>query len=171
MSKKSRFRGTFDKWDGKWGERALKSERQHFYHIYWPLWRTVELKKCLWVICKVWGLFLNSLTANYKYSLLNRGNLLQDFQMHLSQKRKIFCQFFFYFLNLESTLNIFKKKVTHNRGNLLQHFQMHLYQKRKIFCGFFFTFSKFRVNFEDFQEKGDPDSRCIFEFKDSEIGR
>ena len=80
------------------------------------------------MIWKVLGLFVNPLKADDKYSLLNRGNLLQHFQMHLSQKRKIFCEFFF-------------------------------------------TFSKFRVNFEDFQEKGDPHSRCIFEFKDSEIGR
>ena len=42
---------------------------------------------------------------------------------------------------------------------------------KKYFVNFFFTFSKFRVNFEDFQEKGDSHSRCIFEFKDSEKGR
>ena len=97
MSKKSRFRGTFDKWDGKRAETLLKSERQPLYQIYSSLWRILELKKSLWAICKVWGLFVNSLTADDKYSLLNRGNLLQDFEMHLSQKRKIFCWFFFTF--------------------------------------------------------------------------
>ena len=44
------------------------------------------------------GLFVNPLTANDKYSLLNIGNLLWHFQMPLSQKRKLFAQFFFYIL-------------------------------------------------------------------------
>ena len=112
MSKKSRFRGTFDKWHGKWGETLLKSERQHLYHIYWSLWRILELKKCFWQIWKVWGHFVNPLTADDKYSLLNRGDLLQHFQMHLSQKRKMFCKFFLHFVNLLSVLNILKKRMT-----------------------------------------------------------
>ena len=128
MSEKSRFRGPFDKWHDKRAKTLLKYEPQHLYHIYWDLWRILELKKSLWLICKVWGHFVNPLTADDNYSVLNRGNLLQDFEMHLCEIQKIFCEFFF-------------------------------------------TFSKFRVNFEDFQEKGDSHSRCIFEFKDSEIGR
>ena len=55
------------------------------------------------------GLFVNPLTADEKYSLLNRGNLLQHFQMHLSQKQKIFSKFFLHFVNLNSISNIFKK--------------------------------------------------------------
>ena len=95
MSKKFRLRGAFDKWDGKQDQTLLKSERQHPYQIYWSLWRKLELKKSLWAICSVWGLFVNPLTAYDKYSLLNSGYLLQHFQMHLSEKRKRFCEFFF----------------------------------------------------------------------------
>ena len=51
----------------------------------------------------------NPFTADNKYSLLNRGNLLQHFQMELSQKQKIFCQFFLHFINSDSNINIFKK--------------------------------------------------------------
>ena len=113
MSKKSRFGGAFDKWHGKWVETLLKSERQQLCHIYWSLWRILQLKKSLWLLCKVWGPFVNPLNPDHKYSLLSRGNLLQDFQMHLSEKRKIFCHFFFFqFGNLESILNIFKRKMT-----------------------------------------------------------
>ena len=97
MSKMSRFGGAFEKWHGKQVETLLKSERQHLYHIYWSLWRIVELKKSLWLTCKVWGLCFNPLTVDDKYSLLNRGNLLQHFQVHLSQKRKIFSEYFFSF--------------------------------------------------------------------------
>ena len=128
MSKKPCFRRPLDKWHGKRAETLLKSERQHLYHIYWSLWRILELKKSLWLLCKVWGPSVNPLTADDKYSLLNRGNLLQHFQMHLSQKGKIFCEFFF-------------------------------------------SFSKFGVNFEHFQKKDEPQSRCIFAVTDSEICR
>ena len=39
MPKKSRFTGPFHNWHGKWAETLLKSELQHFYHIYWSVWR------------------------------------------------------------------------------------------------------------------------------------
>ena len=118
MCKKSHFRGQFDKWHGKRGKTLLKSEPQHLYHIYWSFWRSLRLKKSLWVIFKILGLFNNPLTADDKYSLLNRGNLLQHFQMHISQKRKTFSHFFFFFFfflrlfNLDSMLNIFRKRMT-----------------------------------------------------------
>ena len=56
------------------------------------------------------------MAADDKYSLLKKGNLVQDFKMQLSRKRKIFSKYFFffffflYFLNLDSMLNIFKQK-------------------------------------------------------------
>ena len=110
MSKKSRFRGPFEKWHGKRAETLLKSDSQHLYHTYWSLWRILELKKSLWLICKVLGLFVNPLPADDKYSLLKRGNLLQDFQMHLSEIQKIFCQFFFTFSKFRVNFEHFQKK-------------------------------------------------------------
>ena len=52
-------------------------------------------KKSLLVICKILGLFVNTLTADDKDSFLNRDNLTQPIQMQLSQKQKNFSQFFF----------------------------------------------------------------------------
>ena len=46
---------------------------------------------------------------------------------------------------------------------------MQLSQKQKIFSDFFFTFSKFKLNFEYFQKKGDRHRRCIFKLTDFEI--
>ena len=112
MSKKPCFRRPLDKWHGKRAETLLKSERQHLYHIYWSLWRILELKKSLWLLCKVWGPSVNPLTADDKYSLLNRGNLLQHFQMHLSQKRKMFCKFFFTFCKFIVNFEHIEKKMT-----------------------------------------------------------
>ena len=112
MSKKFFLRGPFDKWHGKRVETVLKSERQHLYHIYWSLWRILVLKKCFWLICKVWGHFVNPLTADDKYSLLNRNNLEMIFRCIYLRYKKYFVNFFLHFLNLKWILNIFKKKNT-----------------------------------------------------------
>ena len=60
-------------------------------------------KKSLLVLCKILGQFLNTLTADDKYSLLNRNNLTQGNQIHFSQKEKTFSQYFTAFL--KSILN------------------------------------------------------------------
>ena len=76
-----------------WWDKCLKN----LFHIYWSLWTQFSRKKSLLVICKILGLFVNPFSANDKYSLLNRGSLLQHFQIQLSKKRKIFFQFVFAF--------------------------------------------------------------------------
>ena len=64
------------------------------------------------VLCKILGLFVNTLSEDDKYCLLYNDNLLQPIQIHLSQKRNTFSDFFSAFL--KSTLNFehFEKKVT-----------------------------------------------------------
>ena len=48
---------------------------------------------CLLVIRKILSLFVNTLSSDDKYYLLNRDNLMQPVQMQLSQKQKTFSQF------------------------------------------------------------------------------
>ena len=79
------------------------------------------------MLCKILSLFVNRLTADHKYSLLNRDNLMQAIQIQLSQKQNTFPRFFSPFLI-------------------------------------------FTLNFEHFQEKDEPQSRCISEITDSEKG-
>ena len=110
MSKKSRFRGTLDNWRGKRVETLLKVERQHVYHIYWSLRMQLRPEKSLWPISKILGLFVNPLTADDKCFLVNRGNLLQHFQMQLYQTRKIFSEFFFSFSKFRFNFEHFQKK-------------------------------------------------------------
>ena len=55
------------------------------------------------MIYKILRLFVNTLTADDKHYLLNRDNLTQPIQIQLSQKQKIFSEFFFAFL--KSILN------------------------------------------------------------------
>ena len=63
------------------------------------------------VLCKILGLFVNTLSEDDKYYLFYNDNLLQPIQILLSQKQKTFSQFFSGFLN--STLNFehFEKKI------------------------------------------------------------
>ena len=63
------------------------------------------------VLCKLSGVFLNTLTDDDKYSLLNGYNLTQPIQILLSQKQKTFFEFFSAFF--KSTLNFehFQKKI------------------------------------------------------------
>ena len=59
--------------------------------------------KSILVICKVLRIIVNILTADEKYSLLNKDNLRQPIQMQLSQKQKTFSQLVSAFL--KSLLN------------------------------------------------------------------
>ena len=64
------------------------------------------------MIWKILGLFVNPFTVNDKYCLLNRGDLLQHFQIQLSKKQKVLSECFLDFLNLNQIFNIFEKKMT-----------------------------------------------------------
>ena len=79
------------------------------------------------VLCKFLRLLVKTLTDDEKYSLLYRENLMQPIQILLSEKPKIFSEFFSAFL--KSTLN-----------------------------------------FEHFQKKDDPHSRCSSQITVSEKG-
>ena len=55
---------------------------------------TFSWKKYFLVIYKIVGLFVNTLAADGKYSLLNIDNLTQPIQMQLSKKQKSLSKFF-----------------------------------------------------------------------------
>ena len=74
--------------------------------------RKWSCKKSLFVVCKILGLFVNTLTIDDKYSLLNRDNLKELIQMQLPKKQKPFCRFFASFLNFTSIFEHFEKKMT-----------------------------------------------------------
>ena len=51
--------------------------------------------------CKILGLFVNTLTANDKYSLLDKVNLTQPIQVQLANKQKTFVNVFPHFSRVE----------------------------------------------------------------------
>ena len=92
------------------GNKHCSNMENATINSYWSLWRQLRWRKSVLLICKVLKLFLKALTGRDKYSLRNRDNSQQPFQMRLSQKQEIFSEFFFAFL--KSTLNFerFPKK-------------------------------------------------------------
>ena len=68
-------------------------------------------KKSPLVLWKILRLFVNTLTDEDKYFLLNRENLTQPIQILLSQKQKTFAQFLSVFPKCGLYSNIFKKKT------------------------------------------------------------
>ena len=61
------------------------------------------------VTSEIFLLFVNTLTPDVKYSRRNMQILWQQFQTPLSQKRKIFFDFFLHFWNEHEIENILKK--------------------------------------------------------------
>ena len=110
MTKKSRLKGSFKKQHGKCAQTLFKFAWQKLYHIYWSLWRQLNFKKFLLGKCKISRLFPKTLSADGKYSLLNRDNLTQPSQMQLSQKQKTFSEYFCAFLKSCLNFEHFQKK-------------------------------------------------------------
>ena len=62
-------------------------------------------------LCKISGVFLNTLTDDDKYSLLYGDNLTQPIKILLSQKQKTFSRFFSQFLKSTLISEHFQKKI------------------------------------------------------------
>ena len=110
MPKKSCFKGSFEKQLGKCAETLLKCQGQLLYHIYSSLFRQLSYKRSLLVICKISRLFINTLSADGKYSLFNRDNLTQPILMELSRKKNTFSGAFSPFLKSSLNFGHFLKK-------------------------------------------------------------
>ena len=110
MPKISGFKGSFWKQHGKHAKTLLKFAWQNLYHIYWFLCSQLTFKKSVLVICKISRIFLNTLSADGKYSLFNRDNITQPIQMEVSQKQKTFSEFFSAFLKSNLNFEHFQKK-------------------------------------------------------------
>ena len=114
MFKNLRFRLPFEKQHGTPVPTLFQSERQNMCHIYWSIWRQLGCKKALLVRCKILRLFVNTLSADEKYSVLNRDSLTQPIQMQLSEKQKTFSWYFFAIFKCSLNFELFQKKDDSN---------------------------------------------------------
>ena len=73
MSKKSRFRGCFEKQYGKRAQALLKYLSQTLYHIHQSLPSKLSSKKSLLLTCKILELLVNTLAADKNVSSSSVG--------------------------------------------------------------------------------------------------
>ena len=115
MSKKSCFRGCFDKQYGRPAQALLRLVSRHLYHIHWSLARKLCSKKYVLLTSKFLRLLIKTLTTDEKYPVLNRENLTIPFQMQLFQKQKTFSQFFAALLKSRLNFKTFESKDDSHR--------------------------------------------------------
>ena len=113
MSKKSHFRGCFDKQFDKRAQTLLKSPSQQLDSIPWSLARKLSLKKSLFLTCQILPLLFITSGADEKYPVLIRDNLTIPIQMQLSKKQKTFSEFFVEFSKSKLNFQHFEQKITH----------------------------------------------------------
>ena len=135
MFKKSRVRGSFDKWHGEQSETLLKSERRHLYHIYWSLGGQLSWKRSLLMICKIIGLFVNCRLLTLYWLLMRSILFLKEeicchiFRCIYLRNEKDFPNFLLIFRNLDWILKIFKEKDI-----LLTHVFLKLRTPENVLC-------------------------------------
>ena len=81
MSKKSRFRGPFDKELGKRAQTLLKYASHHLYHIHRSLPSQLIWKTPLLLTGKILRLLVNALAADEKFPVPNRDSLTIPIQI------------------------------------------------------------------------------------------
>ena len=113
MSKTSRLRTPFGSQRVDRSQSLLKSARRHFYTIV-PLIRDIlSCKKSLLVRFEILALFVNTMTTEDKNSRRNRDHFEQQIQMQLSQKSKVFSEYYLAFLKFTSNFQYFEKERSH----------------------------------------------------------
>ena len=110
LFKKRRFRTSFDSQHVKGSQTLVKSSWQHFYHIFTSLrWEMIRKISPLLKFENI-GVFLNTWTADYKYSVPDCENLQFLIQMKLSSKPKTFTELFLQLIESKSNFKHFQKK-------------------------------------------------------------
>ena len=74
--------------------------------------KVIELQESFLGTAKFFTPFLNTLTADDRYSLISKNKWMETIQMHLSQKPKIFSELFGAFFESLSNFQHFQKKIT-----------------------------------------------------------
>ena len=109
-SKRSCFRRPFGNQRVKDFQILLKSARHYYYLIFPRIWDIFSWKKSFLVWFVILKLFVNTLTADNKYSHCNMQKFALQVQTALSQKEKTFSGIFIHLLKYAWNLKNFKQK-------------------------------------------------------------
>ena len=86
MPEKPYFRTAFGNQPVDGYQTLLKSVQHYYYPIFPWIWDKLSWKNAALVRSKILGLFVNKLTAEYKYSRRNMQTFGQEVQTQLSLK-------------------------------------------------------------------------------------
>ena len=111
MSKRSFFRQPFGSPHVNGSQTQMKSARPHFDTTVTLIWDKLSWRKFILVRSDKLGLFVNTLTADDKYTPHNSENFLQQIQMILTQKPKFFSRFSIAFVKWQHILSFLKIKM------------------------------------------------------------
>ena len=109
-SKRCCFRRTFVNQHVKGFETLPKLARHHYIPIFPRILDKLSWKMSALVTSQIFGLFVNTLTPDDKYSHRNIKIFWQQLQTPLSQKGKTWCGFFIAFLKCAWNLEHSEKK-------------------------------------------------------------
>ena len=110
-SRRSCFRTAFGNQRVNGFQTTLKVARHHYYSFFPWISGKLNWKNTVLLWLKILRLFVNTLTADDKYSCRNKKTFLQQLQTLLSQKRKTLSGFFIAFQKSSWNLQYFHKKV------------------------------------------------------------
>ena len=108
LSENLHFASRFDSQHIKVSQKLLKSPWEHVYDLFLSFLEKLISKMSPLLLPEILLVFLNTLTAEAKYPIEDWENLPLPMQMQLSEKRKLFLNFLFYFWNLHQISNILK---------------------------------------------------------------
>ena len=108
-SRKSCFRTPFGNQRVNGFQTQLKVATHHYYPFFRWISGKLSWKRTALLWLKMLILFVNTLTADDKYSFCNMQNFLQQLQALLSQKRKTLSGFFIAFLKCSWNSEHFEK--------------------------------------------------------------
>ena len=110
MFKYHRLIAPFYRQHVKRSKTLVKCPWEYFYKTRLLLWSKLTWETSLLLIFELSRVFIETLTADHRYSLCYIWNLQVLHQMQLSKKLKTFPQFFFPFLKSSSNFEHFEKK-------------------------------------------------------------
>ena len=109
-SRRSCFRTSFGNQRVNGFQTPLKVAKHHYYRFCPWISGKLSWKKTALLWLKILRVFVNTLTADEKFSCRNMQKFLPELQTLLSEKRKAFSGFFIPFLKCAGNLEHFEKK-------------------------------------------------------------
>ena len=110
LSRKRRFRTSFDSQHVKGSQTLVKSAWKDFYHIFSSIWEEFIWKISPLLKFEIIGVFVNTSRVDYNYPVRDCGICRSLFKYKYPQNKNFFLSFFVPFMESTSNFKYFWKK-------------------------------------------------------------